>query len=213
MSKRLILDFENPDSRTLSIAVATLQRGGLLVYPTDTVYGIGVDPLNAEALERLRAAKHRLEQKPILLIAHSIDAASTAVDRFTAAALTLANAFWPGPLTLILPARSSLPVQVTQNSGTVGVRIPSSPTCLLLAELFGGPVTSTSANVAGEPTPGTVDEIETMLGESIDLYLDAGPLANRKPSTIVDMTIDPPRILRDGAVSRELLTAVNPDIR
>ncbi len=208
-----MLNSETPDLQSLSLAVATLQRGGLLVYPTDTLYGIGVDPFNEAALARIQSAKHRLEQKPILLITHSMDAATTVVDHFPAAALTLAEEFWPGPLTLVLPARAGLPAMVTQNSGTVGVRLPSSRLCLLLAELFGGPMTSTSANISGQSTPGTIDEIEAMLGDSIDLYLDAGPLAQGKPSTVVDATTDPPRILREGVLTRGQLTAVISDIR
>ncbi len=200
-------------AESIARAVATLQAGGLIVYPTDTIYGIGADPHQPAALERLQSAKQRLEQKPILLIAHSIDAARTVVDHFPPTAMTLAGALWPGPLTLVLPARAALSPMITQNSGTVGVRLPSHAFCARLAECFGRPFTSTSANISGLPTPDTVDAIEAMLGDSIDFYLDAGRLPASKPSTVVDVTTDPPRILREGAVSRGQLLALVPELR
>ena len=211
--KRLALASDAPDEQTLSIANETLRGGGLVVYPTDTLYGIGADPFNERALARLQSAKRRAEQKPILLITHSPDAASEVVESFSTAALVLAGEFWPGPLTLVLPARAGLARAITQDSGTVGLRIPANKTSLLLAELFGKPITSTSANLTGESTPGSVDAIEEMLGDAIDLYLDAGPLPPSRPSTIVDVTVRPPRILREGALTRDQLLSVLPDIR
>lgn len=201
MTERLVLHPDALDGKIVTRAVEVLQRGGIIVYPTDTIYGLGADPFNPEAVARLQRAKQRFERKPILLIAHSIDAVRTVVKGLSRDALQLAEKFWPGPLTMVLPARENVPMEITQGSGTIGVRIPSNPFCLRLTEIYGGPITSTSANITGRPTPEEVDGIVRMLGESVELYLDAGRVASTTPSTIVDLSTVPPRVLRQGVIA------------
>ena len=183
------------------------------MYPTDTVYGIGADPYNETALLRVQRAKHRLESKPLLLITYSVESVRSIVENIPPAAIPLIKEFWPGPLTLILPARPGMSTLITQNSGTVGVRIPANALSLRLTELYGGPIISTSANITGEPTPASLDEIVRTLGDGVDLYLDAGLLPLSGPSTLIDMTVTPPRILRGGAVTRNQLRTVLPEIQ
>ena len=201
MTERLVLRPDALDGKIVSRAVEVLQRGGIIVYPTDTIYGLGADPFNAESVARLQGAKQRFERKPILLIANSIDTVRSVVKSLSRDALQLAEKFWPGPLTLVLPARENVPMEITQGSGTVGVRIPSNPFCLRLTELFGGPITSTSANITGQSTPEEVDGIVRMLGDSVDMYLDAGRMESTTPSTIVDLSTSPPRVLRQGVIA------------
>lgn len=212
MPERLIVHPDTLDDRVIAHAADVLLQGGILVYPTDTIYGLGADPFNAGAVSRLQAVKQRFEAKPILLIAHSLDSVRTVVRTLSLEALQLAEQFWPGPLTLVLPARDDVPEAITQGSGTVGVRIPSNTLCLRLTELFGGPITSTSANITGQPTPPDVGGIIAMLGEAVNLYVDAGPVESVKPSTIVDLAQDPPRILREGAISCASVRAILPSI-
>ena len=212
MHERLTINPLLADEDTLRRAVAVLKEGHVIIYPTDTLYGIGVDPGNEAALQRVQRIKRRFEPKPLLLIASSLSSAETVVRNFPPAALRLAKEFWPGPLTMILPAIPTLSSFVTQGTGTVGLRIPSSTFCLQLTEHFDGPITSTSANISGERTPDTIDEIESIFGDDVDLYLDAGPLPTSPPSTIVDVSGDFPRLVRQGVISQERLHQVLPEI-
>lgn len=122
------------------------------------------------------------------------------------------DAFWPGPLTLVVKASHHLPDVLIQGRGTIGVRVPSSQACLRLLTFCGCPLTSTSANISGQKLPSTIDKIEAVLGPGIDLYLDAGPLVESKPSTVLDVSGIRPRLLREGAIPLERLWSIHPSI-
>jgi len=182
-----------------------LQAGGIVAFPTDTVYGIGVSLATPGGLERLFAAKQRPPDKAIaLLLADAAQAGDIGVLDATAAAL--AAAFWPGGLTLVVPRRADRPLPAALTGGgavhTVGLRVPDHEAPRALARAA-GPLPTTSANRSGEPEARDADELQALLGAAIDLILDGGPAHGGPPSTVVDTTVVPVRILRDGAVSAD----------
>ena len=195
-------DFDGEKARDV---VRILERGGVICFPTDTSYGLGVDAANESAVERLFEVKGRPESKPILLLVNSIDMA-LAVSRPTPGFEAVASRFWPGPITLVVHADRTLSGHVTAGRGTVGLRWPRMPLALDLVELLGRPLTATSANRSNRPVVGSVSEAIEQLGEGVDVYVDAGPLRGSPVSTVLDLTESPPVFLREGPVSREELT-------
>jgi L-threonylcarbamoyladenylate synthase len=179
-------------------AVSALDAGGLLLYPTDTLYAIGGRAVEAAAGRKVRDAKGR-EAKPLPLIAADLDQVTTLVADLPAAALRLADRFWPGPLTVILASGAIVPDEVTAGTGTVAVRVPALALARRLCQAA-GPLISTSANRAGAPPPSTCAEAVAGVGTAAALALDAGP-GSRVASTIVDLTGTPPRLVRSGAVA------------
>jgi L-threonylcarbamoyladenylate synthase len=200
MPATLRLDAAHPDERHLERAARSIQQGGIIVYPTDTLYGIGGNALDDSVVRRIQRLKLRRDDKPILLIVRSEQEVLRVARDIPECARRLMEMFWPGPLTLVLDAVEELPPAVTAGSGTVGVRVPDNRICLKLLELCGCPLTSTSANVTGKGTPRTIEAIRAGLGPDIDLFLDAGELPESKPSTVVDVTGGGPKLLREGAI-------------
>lgn len=196
----------NPDKRVIDEAVRVLAAKGLVVYPTDTVYGLGANPLDLAAVERVYKVKRRIG-KPLPILVSSIQA----VDRIAyidRRALKLMEKFWPGPLTIVLRDKGVLPEKVTLGTGKVGVRMPNHRVALMLAEGIGGLIIGTSANVSGMPSPRTIDEVLKQLGDKVDLVLDAGPVKIGIPSTVIDLTEEKPRLIRRGPISYEEIIAV-----
>lgn len=212
MALTLAVDLEHPADRPLVLAAEVIQAGGVIVYPTETIYGIGANAWDGTAIAKVRALKHRTDQKPILVIVRSREQLSTVVSGITPVAERLMDAFWPGPLTLVFKASNKVPDLLSRGTGTIGVRIPSSPVCLRLLELAGCPLTSTSANITGKPTPRTVTEIRKAIPLGIDLVLDGGELPPSDPSTVLDVSDGGPRLLRAGAVSAHRLRELVPDM-
>lgn len=189
-----------------------LAAGGILALPTETFYALAADPYQPAALRRLYALKGRAEEKPVLLLVADTEMARQVALEVPETARRLMARFWPGPLTLILPARGELPDLVTGGTGTVGVRQPRQAlVCRLLAAL-GLPLTGTSANRAGREPLTLAGEVAREFGGEIDLILDAGPCPGGQPSTIVDVTVSPPRLVRPGAVAKEKLVEIVPDL-
>lgn len=190
-----------PDPSAILEAVQAILRGGLVVYPTDTSYALGANGLDPEAVKRVFQAKRRPPGKPV----HLAIAGLAAMDRYADVGergRLLAKRFLPGPLTLVLRAKVPLPEAVAPR-GAAGFRMPSHPVALALAEEADVPITATSANVSGQPDPYTAEEAIAYLGETVDVVLDSGRLPYRRPSTIVDLTSDPARVLREGPLARE----------
>ncbi len=181
----------------MSRAAEVVRRGGVIVYPTDTVYGLGCDPFNADAVKRVFEAKGR-GSKPVPVLCSSASKAEELVV-LSARALELARANWPGPLTIVAPVRMDLPTQLTQGSGKLGVRVPSHSACLELISLCGGWLTGTSANISGQPSARTADEAVRQVGGMVDMVLDGGVRAG-KESTVVQVVGDTVTILRTGPV-------------
>lgn len=171
-----------------------------MAFPTDTSYGLGADPFNPSAVSHIFEIKGRLETKPILLLVDSIGRAKSVTEPpglFDA----VSAEFWPGPLTLIVPAKASLPGIVTANTNTIGVRWPVAPVATKLVETLGTPITATSANRSGRLSTITADEVREQLGDRLDAFIDGGTLPSRTGSTLLDLTSDPPVFLREGPVS------------
>jgi L-threonylcarbamoyladenylate synthase len=193
-------------------ARAVLQRHGIMAVPTETFFGLAVDPFQEKALDRLFALKDRSPEKPVLVLVDDATMLTQVVREVPAGAARLMARFWPGPLTLIFPAQASLPRGLTGGTGTIGVRQPRQAlTCRLIAAL-GHPITGTSANRAGRPPLCGAAAVAREFGAGVDLILDAGPCPGGLPSTIVDVTVSPPRLVRAGALSSAELAEIMPEI-
>jgi L-threonylcarbamoyladenylate synthase len=184
----------------LEAATAAVLRGELVVLPTDTVYGIGADAFRPAAVTDLLGAKGRGRHMPPPVLVGSIRAASALVEDLGPYGQQLIDEFWPGGLTLVCRASRSLKWDIGDTKGTVAVRMPRHPVALeLLAQT--GPMAVSSANLTGAPAATTAENAREQLGDSVQVYLDAGPCEDNVPSTIVDLTDDMPRLLRSGVVS------------
>ncbi|MDF0644194.1 MAG: L-threonylcarbamoyladenylate synthase [Nitrospira sp.] len=185
---------------------SVIQNRGLIAVPTETYYGLGTSPFDAGAVDRLLQVKNREDSKPILVLIGDIDQLPLLVANMPRVGRILAEAFWPGALTILLPAHPSLPHNLTAGSGLVGVRL--SP-CFPLTELLKqtGPVTGTSANRSGGPPSTTAEQVQRELGHEIDMILDAGRTPGGLPSTVVDVR-DPVRLVREGAIPRQTIRNV-----
>ena len=197
---RFTVDPLAPDPATISAAVDVLRGGGIVAYPTDTLYGLAVDPHSDAAVERVFAVKVRERSAAVALIAADVLQAQEAGE-FGASELVLARAFWPGPLTIVVPAARGLSKRLSGDLNTVGVRVPAHAVARALAAAFGSCITATSANVSGHPPSMTSDEVATRLEGRIDAVLDAGPAPGGPPSTIVEFTDGRPVLRRSGAVA------------
>ena len=196
---RFIVDLLAPDAGMLAAAASILRAGGVVAYPTDTLYGLAVDPGNDAAVARLFDLKGRDAASPVALIA--ADAATAAqAGVFGLLERRLAETFWPGPLTIVLPATGKM-ARALAPGGTIGVRVPAHPVARGFSRAFGGCITATSANRSGWPPCVTGDEVTAALGESLDVLIDAGPTAGGAPSTVVELVEGRPVLHRAGAVA------------
>ena len=185
-------------------AVEFLKSGGIVAVPTDTVYGLGADPFNANAVQRLYMLKGRPDGKPIPLVLSSVDDVHRVAQNLPDYFFHLTNRFWPGGLTIIVEAKDLLPV-LTAGGNTVGVRIPNNPLLLKILQTFGGPVAITSANLSGEPPATSAQDIGEELASRIDMIVDGGKTPGPIPSTVYDISVSPPLIRRHGVISEEAL--------
>jgi L-threonylcarbamoyladenylate synthase len=196
------------DADTIARAVAVLRGGGLVAFPTETVYGLGADAANPAAVERLYAVKGRPPGHPVIV--HLADPAAVEewVEAMPDSARALAREYWPGPLTLVLRRNGRVSDAITGGRATVGLRVPAQPTALALLRGFGGGVAAPSANRFGRVSPTTAAHVRADLGADVGVILDGGPCAVGVESTIVDCSGDTPVILRPGGVPREGIEAV-----
>ncbi|HET7660805.1 MAG TPA: L-threonylcarbamoyladenylate synthase [Oryzihumus sp.] len=188
-------------------AAEAVRRGEVVVLPTDTVYGVGADAFSPDAVAAVLAAKGRgREMPPPVLVPNprTVDGLATQVPAY---ARDLIQEFWPGPLTLVLLAQSSLMWDLGDTNGTVALRMPEDDVALALLDAV-GPMAVTSANLTGQPAATSVTEAAAQLGAAVSVYLDAGPTTSNTPSTIVDCTGDQPAVLREGAISADRLREV-----
>lgn len=190
-----------------------LRSRGVLALPTETFYALAVNPFDPAALARLFALKARPEAKPVLVLIAGPEMLFQVVREVPAAALPLMAAFWPGPLTLILPARLDLPPLLTGGTGTIGLRQPRQDLVCRLMAALGLPLTGTSANRSGQEPLATAAAVARELDGEVDLILDAGPCPGGLPSTIVDVTVSPPRLVRAGAIATPALQELFPEMR
>lgn len=185
------------DDNGIKRAARLVKVGGIIVFPTDTVYGLGCNPMNEKAVNRLFLTKRR-EGKPIPILCSSIEHAE-AIVHFNDLARQLAKVYWPGPLTIVLPAKRVFPEAIHQGTNMIGVRIPALARCIELIEMCGGYLTGTSANISGEPSCRTANEALNSIGEMVDLILDGGKLEGI-PSTVIMVKGERIEVLRKGPV-------------
>ena len=191
------------DEEGLKYAASVIKGGGIAIYPTETVYGLGCDPSNPDATKRILQIKERSD-KPLPLICSSMDVVNIIV-RFNVTARKLAARFWPGPLMMILPKKIDYPIWVTYGKKTLGVRIPGIDIPRKLAKYSAGVLVSTSANKSGTSPPITAKEAINQLGKEVDVVIDGGPSQGQLPSTILDLSGDQMCILRSGPITRKMI--------
>ncbi|UCD84498.1 MAG: threonylcarbamoyl-AMP synthase [Deltaproteobacteria bacterium] len=199
MTKIINVDPLAPEVPALEEAVEVLREGGIIAYPTETFYGLGADAFSENAIKRLYRIKGRDENKPISILIKDQDMLKQVTENIPPGAEVLMQEFWPGPLTLIFKGRDRLPSGLTGGTGKIGVRISSQLVARRILEIFELPITTTSANVSGRKSPVTAQEI-LGISDGIDLILDGGRLPGQKGSTIVDFTLSPPEIVREGEI-------------
>lgn len=200
--------FTQQDKTWLCRAGEVLRGGGLVAFPTETVYGLGGDALNPGSSRRIYEAKGRPSDNPLIIHIADFDALSAIVSEIPEGAVKLAEAFWPGPLTMILRKSDAVPYETTGGLGTVAVRMPSHPVALALIREGGGYVAAPSANLSGKPSPTLAAYVAEDMDGRIDMIIDGGEVGIGLESTIVDLTVSPPRILRPGYITREMLERV-----
>ncbi len=211
------IDAASPDAAVLERAAALIMQGRVVVCPTDTGYALAANALDGRAITKIFQLKGRSYANPIHIAVNSA-AEAEKYAYLDEAARYLMEHYLPGALTLVLPRKDTVPALLVAGGDTVGIRIPANPAILTLAALTGRPLTSTSANISGRPTPYTVEEVVAQLGDEIggvSLLLDQGPLPVHEVSTIVDLTVSPPQLIRQGRISwlelREALRRFAPE--
>lgn len=195
----LTVDAARPPLASIDEAAAVLQRGGLVGFPTETFYGLGAAIGREDAVARIFRVKRRPDGKPLLILVESV-AMAEMVAEVSAEARALMVRHWPGALTLVLPARSAVPALVTAGTGTVGVRHSAHPVASALVRRLCSPVTAPSANHSGQAPPTTAAEVLQTFNGRIEAVIDGGRTAGGLPSTVLDLTVSPPCVRRQGAV-------------
>jgi tRNA threonylcarbamoyl adenosine modification protein (Sua5/YciO/YrdC/YwlC family) len=205
LTQRIKIHGNASDESALQVASAAILNGSVISVPTETFYALAADPFNLRAVDQIFLIKGRQDWKPLLLLADSIDQIETIAHDIPDRFYEIAERFWPGPLTLILPASNTVPRKITGGTGTVGVRIPDLALTRLLIQVMDLPLIGTSANLSGRPGCSTPEQVLQQLGGKIELLLDHGDTRGSAPSTILDLTQEPARLVREGAIPREEL--------
>jgi L-threonylcarbamoyladenylate synthase len=205
--RRIIVDATSPSAHALEEAVRAIRRGGVIAMPTDTLYGLAVDPFRPDAVARVFAVKGRSAERAVPLVAADADQVKDRIAALPPQVARLASRFWPGPLTLLVAAPGTLAAGVTGGTGKVGVRVPAHAVTRALCAACGTPLTATSANISGDSPAADPDDVARSLGDRIDVLVDAGTTPGGSPSTIVDATGDAPVLVRAGAIAWEEIEA------
>jgi L-threonylcarbamoyladenylate synthase len=192
-------------AETFPAAVEALKRGAVIVYPTETFYGLGADALNREAVERIASVKGRNPDSPIAVIVADQEMLAQIVSAIPPAAQKLVDRFWPGPLTLILPAKPGLPEALLNREGKIGVRVSSHPTAVRLTRELGRPLTATSANPSGQEPARTAEDARSYFAGTIEIFLDGGTLMGKTGSTVAEVVGRELKIIREGEISAQEL--------
>ena len=201
------IDPLHPHADLIDAAVQILERGGVIAFPTGSLYGLGADAFNVGAVERVFTIKRRPPDKPLLILVPDRDVVFDLAAEVTPAAKRLMDRFWPGRITIVFKALSVLPANLTAGSGKIGIRLPGHPVAKALVAAFGRPITGTSANPSGRKGCHRIAELDPKLIEQLDLVLDAGPLKEGIGSTVVDITGAEPIVIREGVVSKKTILA------
>ena len=205
MAITIKIDSHHPDNDTLLKSIEFITEGKTIAFPTETFYALGVSAYHEKALKKLFAIKGREYDKPLSLLIEGEAMLKEVVSEIPSLATTLMQEFWPGGLTLIFKASAKIPPLVTAHTNTVAVRNPSHPIARMLVKAAKCPLTATSANLSGEKSCSSAGEVVKSLGNAVDLIIDGGHTEGLLPSTIVDLTSIPPKIVREGIISAEQL--------
>lgn len=196
----------------LEVAAGIAKRGGVLLYPTDTIYGLGCNAFEDGAARRILKIKDRAESKPFILLASDVEMVNSLVAGTTVDSEAVMKAFWPGPLTIIFRASPKISATLTAGTGSVAIRIPNNRFCLELIRACRFPLVSTSANRSGEVPSSEIGKLREQFEGLVDLIVDGGNAQSMLPSTVLDLSSESPRIVREGAVARAELVSHLPSI-
>lgn len=203
MSELISLDPVNPDPEVIAHAGRIIRQGGVVIFPAKCLYGVAANALEPQAVEKVFNLKQRPKDMPILVLIKNSSALPELAQSIPEPAKRLIQAFWPGNLTLVFKAKKKVSSLLTAGTGKIGIRIPSHPVAKALADNLDCPITGTSANISGQPGCSRLKDLHPSILDSADLILDAGPVKGGTGSSIVDVTCSPPRVLREGEVSKE----------
>jgi L-threonylcarbamoyladenylate synthase len=206
--KIIQVDPFNPSYDQILEANRIVQNGGVIMFPTQHLYGLGAAALNIKAVDRVFEIKQRPHNKPLLVLIHEQKDLTKLVEKIPSTAIRIMECFWPGALTIVFEAKKVLPKNLTAGTGRIGVRMPQHPVALALAKALKSPITATSANITGNSGCSQVSDVDPLIADKLDLILDAGPLKGGIGSTVVDVTHDFPKILREGAIPAKDIFAV-----
>ena len=199
----------NPAKEAIKEAASVIQAGGTIAYPTRCLYGLGSDVFNAAAVKRLYSIKQRSAQKPILILIDHIKQLDRLVTHVPEIAANIIRQFWPGKVTIVFEASAAVTPDLTGGSGKIGIRLPGHPVALALVRAVAGPITGTSANLAGRPGCHRIGDLEPQVVRQLNLILDAGPLEGGRGSTVVDVTAgNRPVVLREGVITARDIMAL-----
>ena len=197
-----------PDPDTIYAVVRVIRNGGVIAFPTSTLYGLGADADNPRAVESIFNIKRRQSHRPLLVLIRDRTCLSELVREIPTKAELLMEAFWPGGITIVLPAGKQVSKRLTGNTGKIGVRVPRHPVAAAIVAQLEGPLTGTSANLSGRAGCSDISGLEEQVSAQLDGVVDAGLLKGGRGSTVIDMTIDPPQILREGTISEHQIRSV-----
>lgn len=192
-----------PDPTVIQEAARVIEAGGLVVFPTRALYGLGADADNPSAVARLFQAKGRATTNPVSILIRSRELLAALVEEVPPTAIPMMDRFWPGRLTLVFWAKAGVSSLLTAGTGKIGIRVPDHPVAAALVNALPGPITGTSANFSGSPGVSRIEDLPQDFLNQMDLVIDAGPLKGRVGSTVIDVTTHPPLVLREGAVSKK----------
>jgi L-threonylcarbamoyladenylate synthase len=199
---------EHPEPEVIQRVGTVINQGGIIAFPTRCLYGLGADAFNREAVQRVFQLKQRSFQKPILILLDQRNQLERLVSHVSKTASRIMDQFWPGRVTLVFKAADTVPGCLTAGTGKIGIRLPGHPVAATLTDSLGVALTGTSANLSGRPGCRDIDDLDPQLIQQLDAVLDAGPLKGGIGSTVVDVTGDIPRILREGQVSEKDILSV-----
>lgn len=198
------VDLNFPSRQIIEEAARVIRQGGIVFHPSDTIYGLGCDPYNEEALKRIFEIKGRRAGKGLLILVPQLRWIEPLVDHLPRCFPELASRLWPGPVTLLLPARRGLSRLITGDGEKVGIRCPDSSFLQAWLRAIPGPIISTSANRSGHPYSGRIAELRRQFEGVVDLFLEAGDVSKELPSSVLDLTLDPPMLTRRGQFAEEV---------
>lgn len=209
MAQTYIMDPERLSDEDLRQIAQVLSQGGLVVFPTETFYGIAADAENPKGLERLARLKGREAEKPFPLIIASAEHLELLAEQVPEIATELISRYWPGPLTLVLTAKPGVHARLLSKDNGVGVRVSPWPCARELARALGRAITATSANLAGGPPARRIEDLDSGVASAVDIILDCGPTPGGQASTVLDVRVDPPKVLRQGPIHIPEATALD----